>query len=97
MTSKERQAYKTCLKTYNHRCALCGHNIVECHHIIYRGYGLTVKENLIPLCKRHHMEVHSNQAYWTDVLLDMNRAHYGLFDKDDLRKHGKYSDYAIPN
>lgn len=92
MTSKERQAYKSALKTYNHCCALCGYNVVELHHIIYRRNGLTVKENLIPLCKKCHMKVHTDQKYWTDVLLDMNRGHYGMIERNDLKKRNKWEE-----
>lgn len=97
MKKSERIAYKEALKTYNHQCALCGYHVVELHHIIYRRYGLTVKENLIPLCKTHHTLAHSDQKKWTDILLDLNRKHYGMINKDDLRKKGRYYDYAIPN
>ena len=39
------------------------------------------------------MEIHSNQKYWTDVLLDMNRDCYGEFDKNDLKRKGKYDGF----
>ena len=93
MKKKERNEYKQALETYQNQCAICKNNKVELHHIIYRGYGLTIKENLIPLCKKCHMEIHSNQKYWTDVLLDMNRDCYGEFDKNDLKRKGKYDGF----
>ena len=89
--------YKQALKTWGHRCALCGHNVVEVHHIIYRRYGRDVKENLIPLCKSYHMLVHSDQKKYTDILLDLQRGKYGFINKEDLKKRGRYHDYAIPN
>lgn len=97
MNKQERNEYKEALKTYGGVCAICGNHIVELHHIIYRMHGLTVRQNLIPLCKLHHMEVHTDQSYWTDVLLDMNRAHYGAIDKNDLKKKGKYSEFKFGN
>ncbi len=74
---------------------MCPNRVVELHHIIYRGNGLTVKENLIPLCKQHHMQVHTDQHYYTDILLDMNRVHYGIIDKRELRKKSKYAAFEF--
>jgi len=91
MTKDDRQQYKLALKTWHNSCAICGMNTVELHHIIYRSHGgKNVKENIIPLCRLHHMLAHSNEKYWVDVLLDMNRKHYGNFDKQDMKKKNKY-------
>lgn len=97
MKKAERNAYKTALKTYNNQCALCSYRVVELHHIIYRQYGKTVKENLIPLCKNCHMKAHSDQKYYTNILLNLNRQHYGVIEKSDLKRKGRYSEFAIPN
>ena len=95
MNKQERNEYQQALKTYHNQCAMCGRNIVELHHIIYRGNGLTVKENLIPLCKAHHDLVHSNQKHYTEHLLDMNRLHYGDIDRNDLKKKSKYAEFEF--
>lgn len=91
MTKEDKQEYKLALKTWNNSCAICGMNTVELHHIIYRSHGgKNVKENIIPLCKLHHMLVHSNEKYWVDNLLDLQRSKYGTIDKHDLKKHNKW-------
>ena len=97
MTAEERREYQQALKTYNGRCAMCGNSVVELHHIVYRRYGKTVKENLIPLCKTDHMLVHTDQAYYTEYLLDLNRKHYGMIEINDLKKHGKYAEFKYGN
>ena len=93
MTKQERKEYQAALKTFNHTCALCGNTTVEIHHIIYRRNGKTVKENLIPLCKMHHLLIHSDQKYWTEYLLNINRGHYGIINIEDLKKQSKYKNF----
>lgn len=98
MTSKERKAYKEALKNYGHCCAISGHTTVHIHHIVYRSHsGATVKENLIPLSPKWHNIVHTNEHYWVDYLLDLNRGKYGIINKEDLKIKGKYSDFKFGN
>jgi 5-methylcytosine-specific restriction endonuclease McrA len=88
---QDKREYQQALKTYNHQCAMCGKSQVELHHIIYKSHGgKNVKENLIPLCKHHHMMVHTNEHYYVEFLLDKNRLHYGCIDKKDLIKRNKW-------
>ena len=89
---QDKREYQAALKTYNHTCAMGGNRNVELHHIVYRSHGgKNVKENLIPLCKKHHMQVHTNEQYYVEYLLDLNRAHYGCIDKQDLKKKNKWA------
>lgn len=43
----------------NRPCAACGRLYVDVHHIVSRGAGGgDVLNNLIPLCREHHTEIH---------------------------------------
>lgn len=54
-------------------CQLCGsNNWIEAHHIRYRSERkdlIDEPNNLILLCKKCHMLVHSNKHYWQPILL----------------------------
>ena len=58
------------------RCCICGATNVEAHHLLrpWRGHrGMSMKsgdENLVPLCVRHHRELHhygDEDSYWKEV------------------------------
>lgn len=41
-------------------CLICGLIGVDAHHLITRGSGGPDKDwNLVPLCRKHHVEIHS--------------------------------------
>ena len=46
-----------------YRCRACGKaELLEVHHIVYRSQGgEDTMENLITLCKHHHMAAHSSE------------------------------------
>ena len=44
---------------------------LELHHIIYRSENrdlIDEPSNCIMLCKKHHLQVHSNKHYWQEKL-----------------------------
>ena len=92
MSSKrDKMEKQAALKIHSNQCAMCGNYMVEIHHIIYRSHsGKNVRQNLIPLCKKHHMLVHTNEKYYVEYLLDLNRIHYGIINRKDLIKRNKW-------
>ena len=73
-------------------CAMCGSRNVHIHHIVYRSHcGMNIKENLIPLCKQHHDLVHTNEQYYVEYLLDLNRSKYGCIERNSLKKQNKWA------
>lgn len=41
-------------------CAVCGQSPSDPHHIRSKGaWGSDTKDNLIPLCRIHHTEIHA--------------------------------------
>lgn len=72
MTKVEKEVYNKTLELFGSCCALCGIPRVELHHIRYGACGRkTYLGNVIPLCKAHHMEAHSNKKKWQPVLIEM--------------------------
>lgn len=63
-------------------CQLCGSSqCIEAHHIRYRSERkdlIDEQTNLILLCKKCHMLVHSNKHYWQPLLLNKVRCKNGL-------------------
>ena len=59
------------------KCALCGTTQnLHCHHILYRSERKDLiddPKNLIMLCEKHHLEVHSNKRYWQPILIDLRK------------------------
>ena len=72
MTKAEKEVYEKTNELYNGCCALCGSPYIEMHHIRYGACGRkTYLGNVIPLCSKHHREVHSNKKKWQPVLIEM--------------------------
>ena len=72
MIKAERETYEKTYELYSGCCALCGSPYIEMHHIRYGACGRkTYLGNVIPLCSKHHKEVHSNKKKWQPVLIDM--------------------------
>lgn len=69
-------------------CQLCGSTLyLEIHHIVYRSEnGSNDERNLIRLCKKCHLMVHSNKKKWQPFLLNIQRGRYGYFEKNDVKK-----------
>lgn len=80
----EREVYKKTYNIFKGRCAICGSNEIQMHHIRYGGlYGgrKTYIGNVIPLCAEHHRLVHTNKKYYMKRLIE-------TIDKK-LKKGGK--------
>lgn len=74
-------------------CAICGTETKTVHHIVSRGAygrdfnGYDVEGNLMPLCIKHHNEVHciGRETFFNK---------YGMVDRLEIAKQLKY-DYDI--
>ena len=74
MTKREKEVYKKTIELYNGKCAICGSTNIHLHHIRYGGlYGgrKTYLGNVIPLCEKHHREVHTNKRKYMPELIKM--------------------------
>lgn len=61
-------------KLFKGKCALCGRDGTEIHHIRYRSEDkakIDDIDNLILLCLEHHRLVHTNKKYWQPILLKL--------------------------
>ena len=70
----EREVYKKTYNIFTGRCAICGSNEIQMHHIRYGGlYGgrKTYIGNVIPLCAEHHRLVHTNKKYYMSRLIEI--------------------------
>ena len=98
MNKQDKLAYNEVIKRDSNRCVICGNNSIEIHHIVYRSLGgITDKRNMVCLCKQHHMEYHAMGKEGIEILLDIMRLHYGCIEQNDLKKKGKYANFAFPN
>lgn len=67
-----KKIYEEMYNQYDGCCALCGKYGVEMHHIRYGACGRkTYEGNIIPLCKKHHLEAHSNKKKWKPILIEI--------------------------
>lgn len=72
MNKAEKEVYEKTIELYNGRCAICGNNQIQLHHIRYGACGRkTYLGNVIPLCKQHHDLVHTNKRKYQPILIDM--------------------------
>jgi 5-methylcytosine-specific restriction endonuclease McrA len=73
-------------------CQLCGSPQVDYpHHIIYKSHGgKNDRRNMILLCRRCHTKVHTNEKYYVEYLLDLQRSKYGTIEINDLKKKNKW-------
>lgn len=72
MTDKE--VYNKTFELFNGCCAICGSPYIQMHHIRYGGlYGgrKTYMGNVIPLCKFHHDQVHTNKTVYMPKLIEI--------------------------
>lgn len=69
-------------------CQLCGStSYLHIHHIYYRSQlGLTTPKNLIRLCDKCHILVHSNKKKYQPILLEKQYKKYGEFEKEEVCK-----------
>lgn len=74
MKTQEKEIYKKTLELFDGCCAICGKPYPELHHIRYgnlRGGRKTYMGNVIPLCKEHHLLVHTNKKLYMNKLIEM--------------------------
>jgi 5-methylcytosine-specific restriction endonuclease McrA len=57
-------AYKRMIEEFGEYCHLCGYTTqLEAHHIVFRSqFGTGGWRNLVPLCKRCHLEAHKHKT-----------------------------------
>ncbi len=91
MKKEEKKIYETIAEEEPY-CMLCGStNWLQIHHIFYRSQGgLTIKKNLIRLCKKCHDMVHTNKKKYQPFLLKIQYNKYGYFTKEECLKCKKY-------
>lgn len=80
---KEQVSNDTYIKVFNAckgKCVLCGtpYNL-QAHHIRYRSERrdlINEPTNMVLLCVKHHLKVHSNKHYWQPILLELIKEIY---------------------
>jgi len=51
-------------RQFNNRCLICFRRYNHIHHIIPKSRGGTdAEDNLVPLCEKHHREIHARGAF----------------------------------
>ena len=71
------KTYEEVIKRDNYTCRLLDctcEGWLELHHIVYRSENkdlIDEPSNCIMLCKKHHLQVHSNKHYWQERLKSM--------------------------
>ena len=82
---KDKQIYQQIIENEPY-CQLCGStSYLHIHHIYYRSQlGLTTPKNLIRLCSKCHVLVHSNKRKYQPILLELQYKKYGYFEKDEV-------------
>ena len=94
MNKQDKREYRSTLNRDKNRCIICGNNIVELHHVVYRSLGgITDRKNMVCLCKKHHMEYHNKGKEGREELLDYLRGYYGVLDIKDLKGKNKWEAY----
>lgn len=92
ITQKE---YDKVVEVHGFRCVQCGATPIEMHHVKFRSQGgKGTWRNLRPLCKDHHMLVHSREVL-THSAKQLHKSMYGEYywcDKYDLFKMGLIED-----
>ncbi len=63
---------------YRRACRVCGNPNVDLHHLTYRRLGMEQDRDLMPLCQRHHQEVHAKHKRYGGSLA---RATWKVYDK----------------
>ena len=93
INAQDKREYRAVRKRDNGCCILCGHNVTEIHHIVFRSHGgRNIRQNMVCLCKRHHELTHSDERVWREILLNRMRQHYGMIDVKSLKKQNKWKE-----
>lgn len=86
-----KKQYQLALDWFGETCNICGSAPIEMHHLRLRSQqGRGGYRNLMPLCKKHHMEVHAD-INLADQLRDERAEMYGKLyytDRFDLHDLG---------
>jgi 5-methylcytosine-specific restriction endonuclease McrA len=68
-------------------CQICGARAEQVHHILYKSYGGNDSAyNLVCLCNKDHLMVHSDGKKWYKILFAKQKVHYPQLKKQDLRR-----------
>lgn len=58
-------------QTYGRKCVICKTSKrVDLHHMLYENYGFEKDEDLMALCREHHLAFHSNYPLQKDMRKD---------------------------
>ena len=71
---KDKEVYQKTFELFGGCCAICGSPYIHMHHIRYGGlYGgrKTYMGNVIPLCEKHHRQVHTNKSKYMPELIEI--------------------------
>jgi 5-methylcytosine-specific restriction endonuclease McrA len=90
-----KKEYRRTVEAFGNLCVYCGNPQIEIHHIKFRSQGgKGGYRNLIPLCKQHHNQAHSDRDF-ADRIRNRRELMFGEWywaDKWDLFKR-----VLIPN
>lgn len=90
-----KKEFEKAIEAFGSVCVFCSSPYIEMHHIKFRSQqGRGNYRNLIPLCKEHHTEAHTEREF-ADSLREQRVSTFGEWywaDKYDLFKAG-----LIPN
>lgn len=89
-------AYNRMMKEFGEYCYLCGYTTnLEAHHIVFRSQmGSGGWRNLVPLCKRCHLEAHKHKTV-ADQLREDREALYGKWYWADV--YTLFKEGLVPN
>jgi hypothetical protein len=88
-------AYKRMIEEFGEYCLLCGYVPIEAHHITFRSQmGSGGWRNLVPLCKRCHVEAHKRKTI-ADQLREDRELIFGKWYWAD--KYTLFKENLIPN
>jgi len=55
---------KECFEKWGYTCAVCNQYADDPHHFFHKGLYPELRDNidnLVPLCRTHHIQIHDNQ------------------------------------
>ena len=95
MNKHDKREYEAVMKRSGGVCEITGNWPIQIHHIIPRSHsGLTDRKNMIALWTGLHPHViHSDEKYWTPILLNKMEEYYGVIDINDLKGKNKWEAY----
>ena len=92
MNKHDKLEYQAVIERSGGVCELTGKTPICIHHVVLRSHsGITDRRNMIALTPDDHIIVHSDEKYWTPILLELLEGHYGVIDISDLKKKNKWN------